>query len=368
MALLFMDGLDLYASEIEAHEGGWQATGTGSNLDTTAGVNGGVAFEVGGGGSENGWYHNVPYGAPNDYSDHAAKTYIFQAWVKSTNISVGGNKPLLRLSSGADEIIQLDLFTSGAFRMRTWDHTGLTLHTASSTGAFASSSNWQFLELSFTLSSTVSAADASWDLKIDGSSVYSNSGFVMEYGTTNVQGVSNIYICNAGMATWWWDDIILMDDTGADANLNGFTGARYIDTINVDGDGGTVDWTRNTGTNDWEMVDDPLLTVDDDTTYVESSTVGQEGRYALATPSNTDDDVHAVQIRARLRKDDAGTRTIRGVMNVSGGTEEVTFQTLGPTTEYVWYHLGLRETNDTGGTPWTATEVGNTEIGVEIVS
>jgi len=367
MAILLMDGMDCYADTTEFQEAGWQRNSNNSAFSTTAGKNGGGAISMGSGGSELTWRRAFAY--ENGYSteDSPSETFILQAWVKSTNISVGGNKIWARFLSGIDEIADLELFTDGSMEVTYWNNTTPVATGKSATGLFVVDT-WYFLEFSITLASTTSATDGSFDFKLDGTTIWSGSSLPLAFNTSTVHRPDSILLGSAGMSNMIWDDVIIMDGTGSDINTSSMTGARYIDTMNVASDGGTVDWTRNTGTNDWEMVDDTANANDGDTTYVSSNTVAEEGRYNLETPSNTDDDVHAVQIKARLRKDDAGARTVRAVMNVAAGTEEVTFDEIGPTTEYQWYSMGVRETNDTGGTAWDASELTNIEIGVEIVS
>ena len=371
MAVLLMDGLDCYADTDELYEGGWQLFGSKTNavLSTTLGKNGGGALRVSSSVSNQGWARSIAGGPPRDWNDNPSSTMIVQMWVKWVTFGAGTDYFLV-LRHGTRIVIRIQIRPTGTIDFDYYS--GISLNSGSTTSSVFTEDTWHFLEVKIVLSSAIAAFDGSYEMRVDGTNVESASGIKLypypEGGSDLVMAPTTLELTNGKMTEVVFDDIVIMDGTGADANLNDFTGARYIDTINVEADGGTVDWTRNTGSNDWEMVDDTANAADDDTTYVSSNTVAQEGRYNLAAPSNTDDEVHAVQIKGRLKKDDAGDRTVRAVMNVAAGTEEVTFHTFGPTTDYLWYEMGVRETNDTGGTAWDASEITNTEIGVEIVS
>ena len=374
MAVLFMDGFDCYADTTELWEAGWSphVSSTGATLSTTAGKNGGGALQCTGSLSNIGWSHAIPYGQGHDFQDNPSATMIVQFWIKVTAFaaSSGSTDYFLQLQNNTRVMIRLQMRYDGTIDIDYYG--GVSVNNGATSSVLFTEDTWHFCELKTVCSSAIAAFDGSFEFRIDGTDVYSASGIKMypypQSGSDLILQPNIIRLTNGDQTTVVYDDVVILDGTGADANLNDFTGARYIDTINVEADGGTVDWTRNTGTNDWEMVDDTANAADDDTTYVSSNTVAQEGRYNLAAPSNTDDEVHAVQIKARMKKDDAGTRTVRGVMNVAAGTEEVTFDTVGVTTEYLWHDLGVRETNDTGGTAWDVAEITNTEIGVEIVS
>ena len=365
MALLLMDGFDCYADIAEFRESPWTTHGgeSGLTINTTGGVNGGGCMSLSSI-SNYGFHRALSYGYSYSETDVPSQTYTFQAWVY---IDTFGGSPdiALQFLTGIDEIAQVYFNQTGQVQVSTFNHTTVTNHGYND--AFTVDT-WHFLEFQILTSSTSATADGTYEIRVDGTTIDSGSSLNIHYGTSIVQPMDAIRLTGGDQSLVYWDDVVVMDGTGADANLNDFTGARYIDTINVEADGGTVDWTRNSGTNDWEMVDDTANAADDDTTYVSSNTVAQETRFNLAAPSNTDDEVHALQIRARLKKSDAGDRTVRGLINVAAGTEETTYHTFGPTTEYLWYDLGVRETNDTGGTAWDVAEVTNTEIGIEIVS
>jgi len=370
VALLMMDSFDCYADAAEWETGGWGIEHSDVDFSTTLGKDGGGCILISSS-AEALADHALTYFDAYSEADQAGNTYIFQGWVYIDTFSGSTTGLLCQIMQGLDEIIDVRLSFDGKLQVSTYDLQVPTAATQTAGGQLTVDT-WHFIELKVVMSSVLATADGSFDLRVDGNSV--SSGSSLEIGNdrdstgTGIMGANRIRVGNAHQTLVRWDDVVAMDGTGADANLNAFTGPRYIEVLNVAADGGTVDWTRNTGSNDWEMVDDTANANDGDTTYVSSNTVAEEGRYNLAAPSNTDDEVHAVQIRGCIRKDDAGARTIRGVMNVAAGTEEITFATIGVTTEYQWLELGVRETNDTGGTAWDANELTNIEIGVEIVS
>ena len=74
-------------------------------------------------------------------------------------------------------------------------------------------------------------------------------------------------------------------------------------------DTATTDWTRNTGSNDFEAIDD--VTPDGDTTYVEATAAGQVSIYEVTdVPANTSD-IIAVVTQPMVRKTDAGSGSLQ---------------------------------------------------------
>jgi hypothetical protein len=348
MALLFYDGFDCYADRAECETSGWAATEANTTFSTTLGLNGGGCLTTSGISNNRGWVMGFPRAAQGT-------TMTVGAWVYFGSLPSGTDN-FMKFLTNFDLCAQLNISNTGTLSVTT-----KTGGTSTPTGTIISIETWYWIE--FQVLFSTDDVNGAWEVRVGGSTVTSASGVSTRDGT---RGIDHLELSSGDASTdVRFDDVYITDDSGSE--FLGFLGVSYIETLTVDADGGTVDWTRNTGSNDWEMVDDADAAADDDTTYVDSSTVAQETRFAIPVPTETADLVKAVQIRARMRKQDAGTRTVRGLMNVNGGGEEILFDEVGLTTEYCWLALGLRTTNDTGGDPWDTTEVGLTEIGVEVV-
>jgi hypothetical protein len=173
-----------------------------------------------------------------------------------------------------------------------------------------------------------------WYLKADGSagasslSLYDLSGDITGTGVTpteewNVSGVDTQSTANAYVnrfRIWAYhhsngntyiDDLYVADDQ--------FQGPVRIYPAAVTGDGAANQWTRSSGSNNYEMVDDALASAGDgDSTYNSSNTGGQQELYTHAgiTP---DGPVRCVQAEYIDREDDAAGRSLKPVLR-SGGT------------------------------------------------
>jgi len=159
------------------------------------------------------------------------------------------------------------------------------------------------------------------------------------------------------------DDLFVMDTTGT--VFNGFMADRRIQTLIPNADGGVVDWAASSGT-DVSCVDDALSAQNGDTDYIESSSPGQESRFALSNLPVSPASVDAVMIKLCARKSDAGDRTVRGLVNSS--SSEAVGSAVGLTTTYGWKSSGVFLTNPNGSVAWTESAVNALEAGVEVVS
>lgn len=114
----------------------------------------------------------------------------------------------------------------------------------------------------------------------------------------------------------YWEDVIVMDGSGA--TFNDFMGDMRFEVQIPDADGATANWTPLASTN-VSNIDDPLGTNDADTTYISSATTNQDN-YAshaniAATSATT---IHFASLFVLARADAAGDKI--NVQVDSGGT------------------------------------------------
>ena len=103
-------------------------------------------------------------------------------------------------------------------------------------------------------------------------------------------------------------------DSGASAN-NTWMGDQSVRTANATGND-AVQWTPLSGAN-WQNV--ASATFDGDTAYNYSSTATQQDTYDFGALQNTITTIAAVQITYAARKgDDAGSRSVKSVIKISG--------------------------------------------------
>jgi hypothetical protein len=131
--------------------------------------------------------------------------------------------------------------------------------------------------------------------------------------------------------------------------------------------GGTVNgptWNTTVGgtTADGSVVWTNLGTLED--IYLSDATAGDQSRFTY--PAIAGSTVNAVSVVPRARKDDAGTRTIRGATK-SGATVADSGTDLGLSTSYQ-YLIGLFETDPNTSAAWTVSGVNAAEFGVKTIS
>lgn len=116
-----------------------------------------------------------------------------------------------------------------------------------------------------------------------------------------------------------------------------------------------------TGVDNWAMIDDS--SVDGDTTYNSSNTVGAYDLFTGQPIDTNPDTIHAVQLVAAVRKLDSGTRTIKQITKLGGTQQNGVDFNLAST--YLWVR-DLWEVNPNGD-PWLKVDFGNLKRGYQVV-
>lgn len=266
--------------------------------------------------------------------------------------------------------IKADSNTSNTLFLRfkdgTNEHLNLTLIAATNdvqvnilgvnSGNFNMSPNlWHRLEIKLTVDD--SAGEIT--IRLDDTEVFTSTSIDTQRASNaftnriDVQvGIGNSYVMN-------YDDIIVLDDQGS-VN-NDFLGDLKIETLRPDADGFVNNFTRSAGTTNFENVDEGPGP-NDDTDFVESSTVGHQDLYTTDNLSGTPDTVYAVVVRAAARKDDAGSRTIQLLTRTGTTTDVGATQTL--LTTYSRFQE-IHEIDPDTGVAWTVSGVDGLQIGME---
>jgi hypothetical protein len=159
-----------------------------------------------------------------------------------------------------------------------------------------------------------------------------------------------------------YDDLYICDTTGS--TNNNFLGDIRVQALFPTGNGNSSQLVGS----DANSVDNYLLVDEsapnDDTDYVESSTVGEKDTYTFGDLASTSGTVCGLQILPFARKTDAGVRSIVSVARLSGTETDSTDKTLSTTYTYL---PDIRETKPGGGA-WTITNVNDAEFGVKITA
>lgn len=165
---------------------------------------------------------------------------------------------------------------------------------------------------------------------------------------------------SSGLA-WSLDDIYITDDA---AGLSSIIGDPRVECLFPNGNGNSSQMVGSDGnsTDNYLLVDE--ATPNDDTDYVQSSTVGDKDTYTFGDMTTTAGTVYGVQVNTRARKTDAGARKLASVARLSG--TEVDSADFVLTTSYQAYS-DVRETKPGGGA-WTISDVNSAEFGSKITA
>lgn len=158
------------------------------------------------------------------------------------------------------------------------------------------------------------------------------------------------------------DDLYICDDSGS--INNDFLGDQKIEVLLPDGNGTTSDFTGH----DANQIDNYLNVdenpADDDTSWNENNTVGEIDLYTFGNISGTPSAIQGVQVNQVVKKDDAGSRTIRAVArptstNFFGDPKS-------PSTGSYTDETHIWEQNPQTDLDWTQSNLDATQFGIEI--
>lgn len=352
MAIQFMDGFDVYENKADVEAAGGLITeGVNAallNYSQTLGRFGGGCLT---GTDDNAnWELTLP-------TQITQNNIIFVQWAGYYDALDA--EDIFRIRNNLDNVsnMRLALNTDGSLDIIR--QTGGI--EATSAAGVIKAGEWHYFEIS-----CVNANPGQCIVKVDGTQIFDvstdfNNG-TNHYGFLEWAGV------DLGARDWRVDDILVMDDVGSFNNA--LKGDTIIETLNVDGDGGVVAWTRNAGANDWQAIDDPINSTDDGTTIVTSNTATQEGRYTgEAMFAGNVAEVVAVQVRSFAQIAAAGATTYRDLINSSAS--EAVGGTKTPATVFQWDNNNgdsVFDSDPNGVIAWTQSAVDALEFGKEIVT
>lgn len=345
MALIRSDGFDLYDSTTEWMQAGWTSSDTAQTvLNTTEGRYGGGCIK----GASSAHFAYVPAYCPGGSTIYVCFAYKHDG-------GVAGTTDMLSFYTNEGTLIGRIRYTDAGV-LSAENAAGAT---STAGGNPVPSNTWVFVEVKFTVGTDNSTGEIS--VHVGGSSVITFTA-TDTFATANDVLTTLRFGGNNG--NWWVDDFILMDTSGS--TMNGFLGDTRIDKLTVTGDGGTLQWTRNTGSNDYQAVDD--VPSNEATDYVASSTAGQKSIFAISDMTVEPDDIWAVVVRAKMQKSNAGDRTWRAL--VKRGASEASGVTQGLQTDWVWQGMegAVFYVDPQTTTQWDATGVNALQAGLEVVS
>lgn len=139
-----------------------------------------------------------------------------------------------------------------------------------------------------------------------------------DYYRSSPANTNTIFLGNTYNNSCDWEGLVVWDDlTGGDGNdLTGYLGPVAIETLIANAAGDTEQWSRSSGSNNYEAVDDAAPNFDTDYLYADATSLRELKAYPdLATGQVIKAVVHSPVMRNR----DGGGQQIRHVCK-SGGT------------------------------------------------
>lgn len=205
---------------------------------------------------------------------------------------------------------------------------------------------WYIIEFT----ATINSSTGSFAVALNTSTVLlSGSG-------VNTQATGNAWIDGVHLTgSWDADDLYIRNDTTRLGEVR-----CIADEPNADGD--SSQWTPDSGSTHWNRVN----ASDGDASYVSDSTVNDLDLYKYPSFASGGGTVVAVQVVACLRKDDAGTRSVKLEIK-SGGTVYDQSSTGGLTSSYQ-YFAALEENDPATSAPWTDSNISAVQLGVTVES
>lgn len=341
MVARLIDGFDVYLNVSDVMKSGYVRQNANAGFNSSGGRYGGGALTFGITDAQ-GWLVPCRF-IPGD------TMIVCFAYFHSGTTSMG--------SMIETSCFNLELTASGVLQLR---NQGNSIIATSS--SVVTQGVWHWVEAKVTLGTDNTNGSA--EIRVDGTPVISVTN--VDFFNTSATVITALRMMGAvggSGATKLLDDLIIMDGTGS--TMNDFIGDSRIETLLPNADGAVVAWTPSSG-DAYECVDDALGAVNDDADYIESATPGQEARFAFENLSGTPVSIPAVQVRLRARKDDAGDRTVRGLINSNNA--EAIGPTLGLSTDWSWLRGAIFYVDPDTSNPWDATMVNALQAGVEVVS
>lgn len=253
---------------------------------------------------------------------------------------------------------------NGAIRMYTGPNTVLGTIRATSAAGLITGDHWYHFGCQWKVDSTTGYFKA-W---VNGVLVIDYTGRTTSSTAFSGTGVEQWSILTFGGATTRLDDMYWGDTTGS-APWNAFLGDLRVEgqlaLTDADGGGGTYqDFTPSTGSDHGALVDE--TPPDDDTTYLQSATVGHTETFVFPSITLAAGTVYGIQLMPNVKKSDSGGRTV-GCAILQGGVLTVGTAQGMSQTDYNYVEQ-MFQTNPTTSGAWDATTADNMEGGIQVTA
>lgn len=266
------------------------------------------------------------------------------------------SNPLLALRGTgiADIHWQLSMGMNGAIFLRGAGITGFAQYLI--TGAIVPQA-WNTLEVQ------INAVDSGTAIiRVNGNEVLNVSG-VDFYNASYVRTWLSVYGLNDTSIV---DEFIIMDDSGA--TFNDFIGDFRIDVDVPAADATPVDWTLNTGSDDYAAVDDALGAYDDASTYLESTSAAEDSFMDHGAAANAGIITTVLFCALCSRVVDTGAAPEQFTHVVDSGGTVATGATHAPDSTNYWFFTDVFEVDPDTTSAWGTTGIQNAKWGVRSIT
>jgi hypothetical protein len=224
---------------------------------------------------------------------------------------------------------------------------------ATTAAGVLTTSTWVYIEVEVVISASVGSMN-----------VYMNGASMLSVSSVNtfVSGGSGVgYVqlwapINSNTSFFLYYDDIYVTDTATRL------GESRVETLRPSSDS-VITWTPDTGANNYGRVSDSV--VDGDSSYVQTSTVGNRDLYGITALSSTPATIFAVNTVMFAEKTDSTTRTLQATVK-SGGTDSLA-TAVNLSASYQRYDYILMTDPHTSAA-WTSSGVNNLLIGPKLAS
>lgn len=277
------------------------------------------------------------------------------------NALPGGNNSFLLWQwrdIGNSAICSVVLQSTGDIHIKRGSHSGTLV--AQTSVPIIVTQTYQHIEAFFTFA----GASGAVELRVNGETVIDEVN--VDIGAANVVrqfywGISSTL--GTAIGPYWVEDMYVYDDQGDYNNAIGI-GDLKLAPIYPNQDTAQTDWTRNTGSNDFEAIDDTVQ--DGDTTYLASTMVGERSEFELEDSPPLAETVKFLASYTLARKTDAGDARLQvGIGSADIGSPAMPSEVLGSAhtiTEAYGYYMDVFEEDPATGAPFTPSSVDDARL------
>jgi len=345
MALLFMDGFDLYGSAGDVTKRGWIGS-------TWNGVNQSPRVPGSSGKSANTIF-NTPAHAMTIPGTPPSTVIVGMGWFPSSS----GIYFQLKDTATNSNAVQVNVFSdsSGFLGVNRTSTASVTTSLFTSPTPVARPGIWCYVELK----AVAHASAGTIEVRVNGATVCALTG--QNTASSGAARFGQLYLgSGANSVTSFFDDLYICDNSGA--RLNDFLGECRIDPQMPSSDVSISGWTRSAGTSDFSAVNKAVLAT---TPNLTAAAAGALDAFGLAALTGTPSTIHAVQATYAHLKSDAGAATMRA--NVKSGATTQNGATISPGTTSA-YQTDIVALDPATGAAWTAAGLNAANLQLERVT